>query len=495
MNQFENPPPENEGRRFWSTAIVGSMWSYLTIYSGKIIVFISLIILARILEKEDFGIAGYAITIMAFLTVVNDFGIRSAIIYFPKSYDSNNQAFWFNVAISVVLSAVVWFGAPLVGLFFEDERAVEVTQAISIILPLLALGNTHDALLQKNMQFNLKAIPDTAKVAVKGLVSIGLALLGYGYWSLILGHIVGTLLWVVCLWWIVAWRPSFNFNFYNFNPIFSYSLKIFAMEILARVATNGDYLLVGRYLGATALGVYTLAFRLPELLIQEIPIVASNVLFPAFTKLKSQIEDVGSNALQAIKYSCLITLPLGIGLVMIAEPLIIVVFSDKWIEATPVMILIAIQMTIVSLTFIFGMVYKAIGRPEILSTIVLVRVLILFPSLWFAASQYGTIVAVAGAHVLISLLSGILEIYIAVKLQNLNLIDVLNAFKPSLVGSLGMIIGVAFVNYQMRDAVPVLQLISAIPTGVLFYLATLYIFQRETVSSIRSQINYSFGKA
>ena len=81
---------KQDNSTFWSKALSGSVWAYLTTYSGKIIVFFSLIILARLLEKEDFGVAGYAITMTAFLNVINDFGIQSAIIYFPKSEKSNN---------------------------------------------------------------------------------------------------------------------------------------------------------------------------------------------------------------------------------------------------------------------------------------------------------------------------------------------------------------------------------------------------------------------
>ena len=212
--------------------------------------------------------------------------------------------------------------APAVGLFFGDERAIGVTRALAVTLPILALGNTHDALLQKRMKFGTKAFPDTVKVVAKGVIAIGLAIQGFGYWSLIVGQIVGSLLWVIVLWWVVPWRPTFEFEFKELGPLLRYSLSIVTMSAFAIIFTNADYLFIGRYLGAGALGIYTLAFRLPELLIKEFPIMVGNVLLPAFSKMGTDADTIEANTLTSIRYSVLITLPIGIGLALTARPLV-----------------------------------------------------------------------------------------------------------------------------------------------------------------------------
>ncbi len=146
-------------QHFWRTLAHGAFWSYLATYGSKAIVFISTVVLARLLLKEDFGVAGYAIVVISFLNVLHDFGIGTAIIYLDPSESRKSTAFWLNLGVGGLLFALVWMLGPLAGAYFQDPRAVDVIRALGFTFPIAALGNIHDALLRKAISFDKKFIP------------------------------------------------------------------------------------------------------------------------------------------------------------------------------------------------------------------------------------------------------------------------------------------------------------------------------------------------
>ena len=271
---------------FAKTTVKGTFWTYASHYGGKLLVFVSTTILARLLTQEDFGIVGFALVVISFLYVLNDLGIGSALIYYADDPDAPHTGFWLGLLMGIVLFGITWLIAPLAGTFFHDARAVPVTRALGSTFPIIALGNVHESLLHKNLAFRRKFIPDVTKMTSKGLTSIILALLGFSFWSMVAGQIVGAVVLVIAYWYTLPFRPQFRFNQKLVRPLLSYGSGIVAVNAIAILLTNADYLFVGRFLGAAALGVYTLAFRIPDMLIIQFCTVVGKVLFPVYAKMR-----------------------------------------------------------------------------------------------------------------------------------------------------------------------------------------------------------------
>ncbi|MCP5095263.1 MAG: oligosaccharide flippase family protein, partial [Chloroflexi bacterium] len=269
---------------FAKATVKGTFWTYASHYGGKLLVFVSTIILARLLTQEDFGIVGFALVVISFLYVLNDLGIGSALIYYQDDPDAPHTGFWLGLLMGIALFGITWLIAPLAGTFFQDARAVPVTRALGVTFPIIALGNVHESLLHKNLAFRRKFIPDVTKMTSKGLTSIILALLGFGFWSMVVGQIVGAIVLVIAYWYTLSFRPQFRFERKLVRPLLSYGSGIVALNAVAILLTNADYLFVGRFLGAAALGVYTLAFRIPDMLIIQFCTVVGKVLFPVYAK-------------------------------------------------------------------------------------------------------------------------------------------------------------------------------------------------------------------
>jgi PST family polysaccharide transporter len=461
--------------------IRGTVWSYAAFYTGKIIVFVSTVILARLLTKDDFGVVGYALVIIGFLDVVRDLGIVSALIYYPEDDQLNAAAFWLTLGIGVLIYCVAWAIAPLAGEFFHDQRVVLILRVLTLTYPIGALTSVQEALLNKRLSFNLRFILDFSRSVTKGLVSIGLALLGVGPWSLIFGQIGGTVVSTLLISRLIPWRPTWKFSLTAARSLLKFGLPMVSLTGLAIFVLNIDYVIVGRYLGSVALGVYTLAFRIPDLAILQFCGIVASVIFPVFARVRDDEEMLKRGFLKAIQYVSLLTVPLGLGMALLSEPFIRALFTDKWLDAVPVMQAISVYALLLSLGFNAGDVYKARGAPGVLTKINFIKACVLVPALLWAVTVPRTITAVGWAQVAVALLGSIINLVVAMRMLNLPLLQILNAFRPAALGGVVLSMAVIALSSFYGDLSPWLQLLSGTLVGGLAYILFLWLVQRDLV--------------
>ncbi|MFT3894510.1 MAG: oligosaccharide flippase family protein [Anaerolineales bacterium] len=275
---------------FAKETVRGVFWTYSSYYLGKLLVFISTVILARLLTKSDFGVISFALLLIGLLDAVNGAGISSALIYYQGDEKATHTAFWIDLALGFIIMGATWLIAPFIGKYFDDVRVVQFVKVFAIVFPIAALEDLPKVLLTRNLSFNVQIIPDTLQALVKGITSIFLAWWGLGAWSLAIGQIAGALVSMLAFWTLITWRPKFEFSSNWARAIISYGGGIVATNFLAFVLVNIDYLFVGYYLGAVALGVYTIAFKIPDLLIVQFCSLVGKVIFPVYAKMK---EDFG----------------------------------------------------------------------------------------------------------------------------------------------------------------------------------------------------------
>ena len=464
-------------------AVRGTTWTYIAFYSGKLIVFISTVILARLLTKDDFGVVGYAVTVISFLDVMKELGIGSALIY-HKDNNVASTAFWLNIGVSTSLCALVWVGAPWVGVFFRDPRAVWVTRILALNFPISSIGSTHETLLIKQLAFNRKFIPDFAQAMSKGIVSVVLAALGFGPWSLIIGQLSGTLVSDVVDWILVPWRPAFTIVREAARSLLRFGLPMVGVNIVAMIVLNVDYLLVGRYLGPARLGVYTVAFRIPELVVLEFCAIVASVVFPVFTKIRDDADALRRGFQQTARYVALVTVPIGLGVALLSKPFLLVVFGQKWLEAAPVMTAISIYALLLSLGFNAGDVYKAQGRPGVLTQISLLKAAMLIPALYWAVTGPASLIAVGWVQVAIAFVGSVVYLAVAMRMLHLPLAGMLESFRPALTAGAALVVAVGAVLFFGRGAPDLVVLLGGALLGGLAYVGCLWLLDRALVAEL-----------
>ena len=474
----------NQHSSFAKVTIRGTFWSYLSVYTGKLLVFVSTIILARLLSKSDFGVVGYAFIVTSFLDALNGLGIGPALIYHKDEPETADTAFWLGLAVGIGLFVLTWIAAPFIGDYFNDERAVGVVRMMVLVYPISALGNVNSIYLAKRLDFRKKFIPEVSYALVKGVISVGMAFLGFGYWSQVWGQVVANGASVVVARIVNPWKPSLHFSRSIAKSMLKYGLNIVVLDSLANLLNNADYLFIGRYLGTEALGVYTLGFRIPDMVLTQFARIVSEVIFPVYVKMRNNAEALNRNFTRSLQYVSLVTIPLGLGIALTAEPFVMTFFTDKWVEAIPVIRGIAIYALLLSLFRNAGSFYKAQGRPEVLTYLAIVRLAILLPSLWFALSRYHSIIAVAWVQAAVALVSGVLSLVVAGRMFHISIWNILDQFKPGAISGILMAGSVVGLLRLIAGWPPLLQLIMAVLVGAVVYVGTLYLQGPQRIRDI-----------
>jgi O-antigen/teichoic acid export membrane protein len=344
-------------KRIGARTLRGAFWAYFSYVGGRLLILVATSILARLLTPKDFGVVGYALVFMALLETVKDLGLGQALVASrPKDvYERADTVFLAGLGLGVVMTSLVAALSPLVAGFFDEPRLTALLPVLGLNFLIRSFGATHYAIAQKEMLFRTRTIAEFADVLVRGSVGVILALLGAGVWSLVIGYVAGTTSLVIALWILVPWRPSFRLDRTQLPGLLRFGGALTGVDITTAITNNADYLFVGKVLGAASLGVYTLAFRLPELAIVNVATVAGLVLFPAFANVERAA--LAHTYTISFRYLLMLCMPIAAGVAILAAPLTQVVFGSQWGGAVEPMRLLTIYAFAVTVGIPAGVAY------------------------------------------------------------------------------------------------------------------------------------------
>jgi PST family polysaccharide transporter len=458
----------------------GVAWNYLSFGLGKLLVFVTTAILARLLTPEDFGIIGFATIAISYLDIAKDIGLGPALIQRKDNIEeAANTVFTMNLIVSIALSVFAFLLAPLVADFFREPLVVPVLRVLGLSFILNALGAVHTVRLQKELDFRRKLIPDIARSLLKGITAIILAYFGFGVWSLVIGQLVGPITGSTLSWIVFPWRPRLAINSRVAKQLLKFGTSVFGDDALSIISDNLDYIIVGRIFGSTALGIYTQAYRLPELLIINTLWVIGAVIFPVFSSIQDNLESLRQGFLGTVRLVEIFAVPLSLGLIIAADPIIRVAFGDQWLDAIPILRVLAAYALVLSFGFHSGGVYKAIGRPEISLKLSLFTLVILAPALW-VGSRYG-LVGIALGHIVAVLIRAIARLVIIARFIQLPLKSIFNQLAPALLGGITLTILAVPTLLLTQSTAPIVQLLLVGTAGAAGYIVALWFFERNTI--------------
>ncbi len=473
-------------------AVQSTAWAYGSFVSGKFLVFISTIILARLLLPSEFGLMGYCIIAIQYLDILNGFGVGQALIARREQVEeAANAAIVVGFVSGMLLFGLAWFSAPFLAAFFEDDRITTLFRALAIVIPISAVGAVPSALIQRGMRFRAKFVPDIGRSVAKGLISIVLAWQGFGVWSLIVGQIAGEVAATVTLFALARWRPTRRFDRRVTRDVMGFGSHIISIGIAGAIMMNFDYLLVGKVLGATALGLYTFAYRIPDLVIRNSNVVVGKVAFPLLAHVQSSPEELRLAYGTLLRYVSLFTIPAGIGLALIAPRFVDVFFPDRWAPATTVMQLIALSLAISSIGHLPGIIYKAINRPEILNWMSIVKLIATVGVLWYCVG-WG-IEGVAAGQVGLAVFFVVIDMVVVARVLGFGGMAMLKAIAPSLASTQVMAGTVVLLD---RGLAPegIGGLLAIVAIAVAVYGAALATVSNETVTSARKVVRSAMAR-
>ncbi|MES0826903.1 lipopolysaccharide biosynthesis protein [Ruegeria sp. SCP11] len=379
------------------------LWAYLSFFSTKILNLVSIVILAWYLEPAEFGTMAICLAILGYFEILSQFGMGTALISTREKVEETASAVLLcGMVFSSLLAGSIWLSAPSIANWYGDPLLADLLPVIALALIVQALTNVNANFLVRELRLKAKLVPDVLRGLTKGLVSILLALLGFGVWSLVLGYISGAIVGAIALWIIRPWWPTRKPDLATLKYIAHFGAHLIGAETINATPRLLDNLLVGKVLGASALGLYSLAYRIPELGIKSLINVAGFVLHPVMSKIQSDPEALKAYYYGALKYCALLMFGTGAAIAVLAEPLVHVLYPPKWYAMIVPMQLLAIAFAVGTINIVPGNLLKALSRTDLMFKISLINLPFFLVLLWLAVPH--GIIAVAFIQVVLAMI-------------------------------------------------------------------------------------------
>lgn len=377
----------------------GTFWLMLSFGVFKVLGFATNFVLARLLDPADFGLVSFAMIVIGALTLLRDLGVPEALVYDRQEVRQvGGTALVINVAMAVALATVLLLGAPYVAQLGGHDEIRTIIGVLAIGLVVEAGGAVQRAWFMREMAFRRGFLPGIVPVGLGSLVSICLALLGFGAWSLVWGYFARTSSSTVVLWLASPIRPWPAFHFETARRLLGYGWHVSLNSVLGFMSSNLDYFIIGTALGAHDLGIYTMAFTLAVLPSTAISENVSITTFPAYSRLRERRADLHRMFLDTSALTTAAVLAMGLAMYLCAPTWVPLVLGEKWRPAVGALSILIGFGVLRALSYTFSPLYKAVGKPDLVWKVRLIRLAISIPI--FTLAVRGGIEAVAAAQLL-----------------------------------------------------------------------------------------------
>ncbi len=424
----------------------GIFWSLVSFAAAKSITFLSTLVLARLLGPSEFGVLGAVLAYVALLELIGDLGMNATVVYESEEGISGRvqTAFTLNLIFAAGLTAIGVLLAPLIADFFNAGAHTGLFRLAALDLMITALGNVHDAILLRGLDFRRRIVPQLTANVVRASLTILLVALGLGALGLVVGFVAGTAAWVVALWAVTRFRPTLTIERSAVRSMATYGGWASVLQIFAVIGNRADVAVIGRVLGQGALGIYVIGQRLPELIIENVSWNLSVVAFPALSRKRDTEAGMVPTTLNLVRYGALFGFPAGAFIAVLATPLVVVLFGTKWEQAGGVMSAVAVMYGVNAAIFPLGDVFKALGRqPTMVAyNAALVPTMIAAMAL---VSSHG-IDAVVWARVGVSLVGGVVLVGLVLHALRIPPSAFVREIAGAVAGTIGVLIGAGAVR-------------------------------------------------
>ena len=342
-----------------------ALWSFLQRGGSLIIGFIANMVLARLLEPEDFGCLAIIMVFVAFADILVDSGLTSALIQKKNVTEHDvSTVFSVNLCVSLVLFILIFFAAPAIGRYLDIPKLAMYLRVESIALLIRAFYCIQLASLRKNLKFKNLATFNILSSVISVSVAIVMAALGCGVWSLIAKNLVLHL--SLLLMYSRVSKVSYHFAFFkeNFKELFSFGVSVALSTLLESLYSNLTSFFIGKRYSVKDLGYYNQAHSLEHMPVYSVSVVITQVLFPFMSKMQDDKKRILNNTRRVLMAATFFTFPLLVFMFLFAKPLIILIYSAKWIPSVPYFQILCIGGLVNAIIHISRSVLKSVGETK-----------------------------------------------------------------------------------------------------------------------------------
>ncbi len=433
-------------------------WSYVLSWGYRGMATLLTLVLAALLGPADFGVMAMAMMFIALIELVLEQGLTAALIQRPRLRRSHlDSAFWLILGVSLVLALVTFLLSGPWATLYKLPELSSIVSVLGLLLPIRGVSLVQQALMLRRLNFKVLALVTNAAVLLGGLAGLWLAFRGFGAWALVAQKLVEGAATSVLLWLKTDWTPRFRFSLRRAADLLSFSAGVFLAKIGLFIVRWSDVLLMGFFFGPVAVGLYRLAARLVNTVVEVAMQPLQAVALPHFSRVHAGEESLHLVVTQNIRAGSIILLPSLALVAAVASPLMSVI-GTQWTPAANVLRILCLGGIVYPMNLFAGPLLQAVGRPYLFSAITWLggasnAAALTAVALWLRAEPFETqIIGAAWAFTAVSIcIHAPINLFVLRHVGGAKYIDTLRAGAPSFLAALSILF-VAWLTLAVLNA-------------------------------------------
>lgn len=461
------------------------IWKFLERGGAQAIQFVVQIILARLLLPEDYGLLAIITVFIVLSNVFITSGFSTALIQKKNvDEDSYSSVFYISLLVAIVLYVILFFFSPWLASFYDEPSLILGLRVLAITLFIGVYNSIQNAIVSRELLFKKLFLSTLIAIVISGVIGIYVAYLGYGIWALIIQQILYKLINTTILFFVIKWRPKLVFSIRKVKDLFTFGWKLLVSTLIDTMDRNLRSLVIGKIYNSSSLGFHNRGRQFPELLISSVNGTIQSVMLPVFSSEQDNKIRIKEMMRRSIVTSTFVIFPMMIGLAIIAEPLVLLLLTDKWLPAVPFMQIYSISFALWPMHTTNLQAINAMGRSDVFLKLEIIKKTISLCIL-FVSIQYG-IYAIAFGSVISGIFSSFINTYPNKKLLNYSFKEQWKDVLPTL--GISLIMGLSVYSIRYLNMSSFLTLALQIFSGGIVYLALAFVFKLESFIYLKNTV-------
>lgn len=462
-----------------SKTFSGLRWSGFSQFSIQIVNLFLNIVLARILSPYEFGIIAMITVFISFMNLFKDFGFGAVLISQKKVNDLDySTVFWANLIMGVVLTCLLYSTRNLISAFYNEPVLEKLITVISFLFIVQAFNYVQIIILRKHLEFKKLAIVNVSSVIISGIIGILFAIKGFGVWSLIYKDLSLSVINLIMIWRLSSWRPTYKFSISRFKFYVKSGFALIGTKMVNFFSKNIDNALIGKFIGATSLGIYNRAFSFMSYPVHRITGVLSSVLFPSLSIIQNDIKKVKDIYFRATRMtSFIIFLIMGLLFINVTE-FVLIVLGEQWNELIPVLKILIFPAALQSICLLTEDIFRSQNKYQFEFKLNLINSVITILAIIFGL-KWG-LLGVSKAILFSTILTFIITLFAVAKVLRDNFFSIMKYIIPSLICFVILIFFDHFVkNTEILELSLFIRFIVKSFFGLFLYILFIFILDRK----------------
>lgn len=460
------------------TKIFSSLiWKFLERGGTQGIQFILQMVLARLLTPKDYGTVALITIFIAISTVFVQSGFNTALIQ-KKDIDEEDisSVFYVSLFIAAIMYIILYFFAPTIANFYKILELTSIIRVMGLVLFLNSFNSIQNAIVSRNMEFKRLFYSSLGAIIISGILGIVLAYKGFGVWALAYQQLMNQFSICIILWFIVKWRPKLLFSIKKVKKLFSFGGKLLCSSLIDTIYRELVNLIVGKVYSPAMLGYYNRGDQFPKVIVSNFNGSIQSVIFPALASVQHDKVRVKEIMRRAIMMSSYIVFPAMVGLIVVSEPMIRLVLTERWLTCVPYLRVFCLSYALWPIHTANLQAINAIGRSDIFLKLEIIKKII-GVSIIIVTSRYSPYIMAIGT-VFSGIISSFINSYPNKKLLNYSYLEQMKDILPSLF--ISIIMGIIIYLIQLLVYRDILTIILQVILGGILYVMLSYIFKNKS---------------